>query len=212
MTIKKKMADAMNKQLNAELYSSYLYLSMAAYFDSLNLKGMAQWMKGQATEEQGHAMRFYSFINDRGGRIVLVGGEARRRFDQLAQPDIPISVWVVAVPVPLTKGVEKVIVDIDREQVSADSHIDAPADLAANADIADVDVCILVACFRHHRSVPVARKGAPYSIQNEYSLVFLRRNRRRIGWSPKLLRSFPPSHRTTWSTPSSQMGTQSASL
>jgi ferritin len=66
-----KIQDAFNKQINAELYSSYLYLSMAAYFDSLDLKGMAHWMEIQVDEERQHAMRFFNFINDRNGRVTL---------------------------------------------------------------------------------------------------------------------------------------------
>jgi ferritin len=66
-----KMQDALNGQLNAELYSSYLYLSMASYFLDLNLGGFANWMRVQAQEEDMHAMKFYNFINERGGRILL---------------------------------------------------------------------------------------------------------------------------------------------
>ena len=62
---------AFNEQLNAELFSSYLYLSMAAYFESQNLKGMAGWMRMQAIEEHMHAMKFFDFINERGGRVTL---------------------------------------------------------------------------------------------------------------------------------------------
>lgn len=69
--VSEKMVDALNKQLNAELYSAYLYLSMSAYFDSINLKGFANWMKMQAEEEYLHAMRFYDYISDRGGRVKL---------------------------------------------------------------------------------------------------------------------------------------------
>lgn len=69
--ISKKMQEALNGQLNAELYSSYLYLSMAAYFLSLNMGGFANWMQVQAQEEDMHAMKFYNFINERGGRVVL---------------------------------------------------------------------------------------------------------------------------------------------
>jgi ferritin len=69
--ISDKMQAALNEQLNAELYSSYLYLSMAAYFLSLNMGGFANWMRVQAQEEDMHAMKFYNFINDRGGRLVL---------------------------------------------------------------------------------------------------------------------------------------------
>jgi len=63
--------EAMNKQLNAELYSSYLYLSMAGYFEDSNLRGMANWMKVQAKEEAGHAMKFFSYIVERGGKVAL---------------------------------------------------------------------------------------------------------------------------------------------
>ena len=63
-----KVQKALNNQFNAELYSSYLYLSMHAYFKSLNLDGFANWMYQQAKEELLHAMKFYNFINQRGGR------------------------------------------------------------------------------------------------------------------------------------------------
>jgi len=66
-----KMMDALNKQINAELYSSYLYLAMAAYFESINLRGFAQWMSVQAKEEAGHAMKIYKYVIDRGGRVTL---------------------------------------------------------------------------------------------------------------------------------------------
>ncbi len=71
-----KVQDAFNKQINAELYSSYLYLSMAACFESKDLKGMAHWMNIQANEEKAHAMRFFDFINDRSGRVTLTQIEA----------------------------------------------------------------------------------------------------------------------------------------
>lgn len=70
--IKKKMENELNKQLNAELYSSYLYLSMSAYFESISLKGFANWMRVQAQEELVHAMKFYDYLNERGGRAVLM--------------------------------------------------------------------------------------------------------------------------------------------
>lgn len=71
MIISKKMEESINKQINAEMYSSYLYLSMATYFDAENLKGMASWMKVQAQEEMVHTMKFYSYIYDRGGKVTL---------------------------------------------------------------------------------------------------------------------------------------------
>ncbi len=70
-----KMADAINKQINAELYSSYMYLSMSAYFEGESLVGMAQWMKVQAQEEVVHAIKFYEYVIERGGRVILTGIE-----------------------------------------------------------------------------------------------------------------------------------------
>ena len=75
MTIKDKMQKAINKQINAELFSSYLYLAMAAYFESINLFGFANWMHVQAREENSHAMKFYKYIFERGGRVTLTGIE-----------------------------------------------------------------------------------------------------------------------------------------
>ena len=69
--INKIMQDAMNDQINKELYSSYLYLSMAAYFENRNLSGFAHWMRVQEAEERGHAMKFYDFILERGGKVTL---------------------------------------------------------------------------------------------------------------------------------------------
>jgi ferritin len=69
--LSQKVQDAFNKQINAEMFSGYLYLSMAAYFESKDLKGMAHWMTVQAGEERAHAMRFYDFVNDRSGRVLL---------------------------------------------------------------------------------------------------------------------------------------------
>jgi len=70
-TIGTAMQDAMNEQINKEFFSSYLYLSMAAYFEEKNLTGFAHWMRLQADEEHEHAMKFYNFILDRGGRVYL---------------------------------------------------------------------------------------------------------------------------------------------
>ena len=69
--LKSSIQDACNKQINAELFSSYLYLSMAAYFESKDLPGMANWMRVQAQEELVHAMKFFAFINERKGRVIL---------------------------------------------------------------------------------------------------------------------------------------------
>ena len=69
--ISKKVQDALNRQCNREMYSAYLYLSMSAYFQSLNLKGFANWMRVQTQEEMVHAMKFYDHINERNGRVTL---------------------------------------------------------------------------------------------------------------------------------------------
>lgn len=65
------MQKTLNDQINAEISSSYLYLSMAAYFESENWNGMAAWMKAQSAEEYGHAMKFYHYINEVEGRVTL---------------------------------------------------------------------------------------------------------------------------------------------
>lgn len=69
--IDKKVEDAFNGQLNAELYSAYLYLAMAAYFESADLPGFANWMRVQTQEEQFHAIKFYDHILERGGTVTL---------------------------------------------------------------------------------------------------------------------------------------------
>ena len=67
----KKMEKTFNEQMNAELYSAYLYLAMAAYFDNLNLEGFANWMRVQVQEELVHVMKFFNFVRDRRGRVAL---------------------------------------------------------------------------------------------------------------------------------------------
>ena len=69
--LSKSMEDALNKQINAELYSAYLYLSMAAYFDSISLDGFSHWMKLQAKEETEHAYKIYGYVYERGGAVIL---------------------------------------------------------------------------------------------------------------------------------------------
>ena len=69
--LSERVQDAFNEQLNAEVYSAYLYLSMSAHFESMSLKGFAHWMRCQAQEELVHAMKFYTHINERSGRAVM---------------------------------------------------------------------------------------------------------------------------------------------
>lgn len=83
-----KIESALNEQINHELASAYLYLSMAAHFEAANLPGSARWMRRQAKEEQAHAMKIFDHVNDRDGRV---------RLQALAQPPVEfgstIEVW-----------------------------------------------------------------------------------------------------------------------
>jgi ferritin len=74
--LSQKMQEALNRQINAELFSSYLYLAMSAHFETEDLKGMAHWMVLQSGEENKHAMRIFDFVNDRSGRVALTAIEA----------------------------------------------------------------------------------------------------------------------------------------
>jgi ferritin len=69
--ITSKVEGALNDQIRKEFYSFYLYLSMAAQFESMNLKGFAHWMQVQANEETKHAMKIYGHVNERGGKVAL---------------------------------------------------------------------------------------------------------------------------------------------
>ncbi|MGE4559703.1 MAG: ferritin [Desulfobulbus sp.] len=79
--LKKKILKALNDQINAEMFSSYLYLSIESYFQSISLTGFATWMRVQVQEELMHAMKFYDFVNERGGKVTL---------EAIAKPE---SVW-----------------------------------------------------------------------------------------------------------------------
>ena len=78
----------MNKQIQNEFYSAYLYLGMSAYFEAQNLPGSAKWMRAQYEEERTHALKFYDYVNDRGGRVTLGQVDA-------PPPDFesPVAVW-----------------------------------------------------------------------------------------------------------------------
>lgn len=69
--ISKSIQDAVNDQIKHELYSAYFYLSMSAWAESANLGGAAKWLAVQAKEEQEHAMKFYGYVHDRGGKVTL---------------------------------------------------------------------------------------------------------------------------------------------
>ena len=84
--IKKVIQDAINVQIKKEMFSSNLYLAMAAYYHKINLNGFASWMRIQAQEEQFHALKFYDYLIDRGGHAII------------AQIDAPTTEWAT----PLT--------------------------------------------------------------------------------------------------------------
>ena len=86
--LSKTMQEALNEQIKQEFYSAYLYLSMSAYFEASNLPGSARWMRTQHTEEMTHAMKFFDYVHDRGGKVALKA---------LEQPpsdfESPVAVW-----------------------------------------------------------------------------------------------------------------------
>ncbi|MCD8480345.1 MAG: ferritin [Candidatus Cloacimonetes bacterium] len=69
--ISKKLIKAINEQINKELFSEYLYISMQAWFANQNLDGMAAWMDAQGKEERFHAMKFFNYLIERGGKVEL---------------------------------------------------------------------------------------------------------------------------------------------
>lgn len=74
--LSKSMEEALDRQINREFYSSYLYLAMSAYCETMNMKGFARWLKVQAKEEHGHAMKIYEYVVARGGKVTLEAIEA----------------------------------------------------------------------------------------------------------------------------------------
>ncbi len=74
--LSKKIEEALNGQINAELYSAYLYLSMVAYFESSGYPGSANWMRAQTWEELTHAMKIFDYVCEQGGKVVLTLIEA----------------------------------------------------------------------------------------------------------------------------------------
>ncbi len=69
--LKKEMNNAINRQINEEFFSAYLYLAMAGYFENKNLPGFANWMRIQFQEEQFHALKMLDYVNERGGSVEL---------------------------------------------------------------------------------------------------------------------------------------------
>ena len=69
--LSKRIEKELNDQINAEYWSAYFYFSMAAYFENMNLPGFANWMKVQYQEEISHVIKFFDYVNERGGRVLL---------------------------------------------------------------------------------------------------------------------------------------------
>ena len=116
-----KTLKSLNDQLNVELYSAYLYLSMAAYFQSINLSGFANWMKVQAMEEEVHAMKFFDFINERRERVDL---------NNIQKPphewESPLKAFQsVYDHEKIVTGLINDLVDISLEEKTADSPLEA---------------------------------------------------------------------------------------
>lgn len=105
------LENALNDQLNSELYSAHLYLSMASYFETENLNGFAHWMREQHKEEVSHAMRLFDYINDRNGRVVV---------QAIEQPPIEFESVLSAMEMTLEheREVTRMIEDLYREAQS----------------------------------------------------------------------------------------------
>ena len=112
-----EIQQAMNDQIQHEVESAYIYLSMAAYFDAENFPGFAQWMKIQYEEEMAHAFRFYDYINDRGGRVKL---------QPVDQPPIEFDSPLAAFQAALEHE-QKITADIDRLYALAVDEKDYPS-------------------------------------------------------------------------------------
>jgi len=84
--LSKEIQDALNDQIKNEYFSSYTYLSMAAYCESINMGGFANWMRLQSQEELGHAMRLFDYVLNRDGRVVLQSiGKPQTKFKSLKE-------------------------------------------------------------------------------------------------------------------------------
>lgn len=112
--IKEKIAEILNKQVNEEIFSSYLYLSMSNFFSSLNLNGFAKWMRMQSQEEYGHGMKIYDYILQRDGKVTLT------------KIDTPKAVW-------------KSPLDVFQETLKHERHISSCINNIANLAIQEKD-------------------------------------------------------------------------
>jgi len=107
--LKEKIEKALNKQINDELFSSYLYLAMAAYYETENLNGFAHWMKLQSQEEYSHAMKIYEYVFQRNGKVVL------------AKIDAPAESW---------KSIVGVFEEVYNHELKVSASINAIVELA----------------------------------------------------------------------------------
>lgn len=71
MNLDPKVAALLNQQVNNEMFASYAYLAMSAWFETTAFRGFTSWMAAQSQEETLHAMKFYTYIHDRDGRVTL---------------------------------------------------------------------------------------------------------------------------------------------
>jgi Ferritin-like protein len=100
--MQESLQEALNKQMNREFYSSYLYLSMSAYFESLALPGFAKWMALQSKEEWGHGMKFYQYLGERQAGIRLASIEAPpakwasplKVFEEAYKHEQKVTAWI----------------------------------------------------------------------------------------------------------------------
>lgn len=108
----KRMEDAINDQMNFEIYSAHIYLSMASYFEENGLPGFANWMKAQYQEEIFHAMKMFDYVNETGGRATISAIDA-----PATEWDSPLAAFQTALEHEqlVTSRINK-LMDIAREE------------------------------------------------------------------------------------------------
>ncbi|HEU23927.1 MAG: ferritin [Mesoaciditoga sp.] len=116
--ISKQIEQVLNEQINAEFYSSYLYMAMAAYFRSIKLNGFATWMEKQAKEEEEHALKIYEYLNKRNGRVSLKSVK-EPPFEWKSPLDVFEATYVHEQEV--TKSIERIVSLTDGEKDYATS-------------------------------------------------------------------------------------------
>ncbi len=104
MAISKTLEQTINDQIRKEMYSAYLYLAMSSYMEEQNFFGMAKWLTRQAMEEMEHAMKFYHYVHERGGHIVLQAiaqppaefGTPLQLFEQVLEHELSVTASIRA--------------------------------------------------------------------------------------------------------------------